>query len=244
MKKIFENIIIFGDIHGEITEILRYIKKYKLTNTCFISCGDFGVNLATTKYKKTLKYYSNILKSNYIYVTRGNHDDPSYFTNLEIGNFLFIEDYTTIIINNINFLFIGGAISIDRKSNPLFYNSSNTGGYKGRKLNYDYWLDENVKYKPELLLNKDNIDVVITHSAPNFCYPYGKENISDWLHYDLELKHDIDIERSILTNIYHDLNKHKIKYWYYGHFHKSHITKYEETIFTLLNINEFIEFKI
>lgn len=246
----FENIIIFGDIHGNINEIINLYKKYDLYNSLFIVSGDFGVGFCKNEHKemRRLDYFNISLKTrnNYIFAIRGNHDNPKYFNNTDYGNIKLIEDYATLNINNLNFLFIGGAISIDRKPNHYIIDNNNPKySYKGRKLNVNYWANENVVFKPEKLNFNFNIDVVITHSAPSFCFPYSKENLKTWMLCDNELDQDINKEREILNNIYNILSeKNKIKFWFYGHYHKSYEMDKNKTKFILLDVNEYKEIRI
>jgi hypothetical protein len=37
-----------------------------------------------------------------------------------------------------------------------------------------YWEDEQVKYQPKI---NEHVDIICSHSAPSFCYPYTKGDI-------------------------------------------------------------------
>ena len=95
-----------------------------------------------------------------------------------------------------------------------------------------------------------NIDIVVTHTAPNFCYPIN-DNVSivNGYHemeklYGKDLKQELRIERAEVTALYDalvDQFKHTPKYWFYGHFHSSKVTFNRNIEFILLDINEIKE---
>src|SRR6056297_2566947 len=173
--KNFDLLIFGGDIHDKYYIILNFIEKYEIKNSAIIIAGDFGIG-----FKHPLKEKSKLKKLNYkllesnntIFVVRGNHDDPSYFYgNNDKTNIKFVPDYTVLNINNQNILCVGGAVSIDRVNRESY-----TEG-RGR----DWWSNEIFNYDPKKIETLTNIDVVVTHSAPNFAYPYLKNGAVEWL---------------------------------------------------------------
>ena len=251
----FENIIAIGDIHGDINEIISYQKFYDLKNTLFLQCGDFGIGFKH-QYKElaTLDYHTISLKSrnNFIYTCRGNHDNPEYFTGkYDTSNIKLIPDYTVMPIEtcqykvnvetgdiseydnkNISILFIGGAISIDRTKRISYADK--------KRPDVDYWNNESVILDEDKLKDIKDIDIVVTHTAPQFCYPIFKSNLQYWFNFDPTLEDDIIKERQILTTIYDQLAiNSNIKYWCYGHFHYHNIDNINNTKFILLDINDF-----
>ena len=98
-----------------------------------------------------------------------------------------------------------------------------------------YWEDEQVKYQPKI--NK-HIDIICSHSAPSFCYPFTKGDIVlRYAENDETLLQDIEIERTTLDKIYDDY-KDTITYWYYGHYHSSMMQMINGCMFRLLDIEE------
>jgi predicted phosphodiesterase len=233
-----KNIIFVGDIHGDFNVILKYIKIYDLRNCFFYVCGDFGVGFdSENKELKKFKYFSNALKSrnNKLVAIRGNHDDPKYFNNnFNVGNIECIPDYTILNINNIKILGIGGSISIDRSPNR-YYN------WDGRKVNVNYWSDEKTNLLNDNQLNSiNNVDVIVSHDSPTFCYPQTKSGIINWLTCDLTLDNDVSENRNKLKIIYDNLKTHnKIKYWFYGHYHEYNNQNIDDTNFILLDCDMF-----
>lgn len=245
----FDNIIIFGDLHQSWIDIISFSKKFDIKNSAFIGVGDFGVGFEKDEFHeiKRLNYFNNsfIANNNHIFTCRGNHDNPIYFKeHKKIGNIEFMPDYSTLTLNGINFLFIGGAISVDRKANPNFKNSSGRNYHQGRVAGVDYWPDEAVVFDKEKINNLPlNIDVVVSHTAPDFCNPQQYSGLDVWLEYDNNLMNDIIEERQTMTSIYNMLkiHNHNLKFWYYGHFHHNYKEVIDDTTFVLVDKNNFIE---
>lgn len=239
-----KNIIVIGDIHGNWDLIPNTIRDYQLDNCAFIVAGDFGIGFEPMINElKRIKNISKRMKrtNSVLYAVRGNHDNPDYFTGeFDTDNLKLIPDYTVLNLNNINILCVGGAYSIDRTKRKSYY--------KSRKQKSDifvvndYWKNEVFNYDHSKIMSLKNIDVVITHSAPNITPPYLKGGLEDWAVNDKNIIQDTRIERSQLTQMYYNLKENNnIKYWFYGHFHQSNSMEYNDTKFIGLNINEFKE---
>ena len=84
------------------------------------------------------------------------------------------------------------------------------------------------------------INVVMTHSAPQGCYPATKGLVSSYAEYDSSLVVDTDQERNILRQLFDRLlaNQMPIARWYYGHFHESKYSEIEGVLFKLLDVME------
>ena len=173
---------------------------------------------------------------------RGNHDDPDFFKGNHIySNLQLVEDYTMMEIYDKKYLFVGGAISIDRKMR--LHDMQNAAAYGSKKESY--WFDEVFVLDEEKLKNINGIDVVVTHTAPTYCYPDNKLTfgymVNEFAQYDDQLIPDLKVERADITKMFDILHKNgnNISEHYYGHFHASHITMNGYTNHYLLNINEF-----
>lgn len=243
-------ILTSGDWHGEWNTIISVLKDKNIDNCTLIQVGDFGVGFERkTKEIARLKFLNKFLKTKKInlYAIRGNHDDPAYFTGkdetLKFSNIKLVPDYSIIRIEDRNVLFIGGAISIDRK-----YNSSVTDFYgnpwKGRKQGINYWADEGIVFKEDILRSIKGVDTIITHSSPAFVYPHTKIGAEKWFKNDEGLEEELHRERSSLSDAYFILKQNnEIKDWHYGHFHDSHMEEFENTKFRLLDIYEIFELR-
>lgn len=242
LAKTLDFVVSVGDIHGKYRELGYYIKeRYKICNSIIIVAGDIGIGFYKSSYyinefirlNKILKATNNI-----IFFVRGNHDNPAYFNGnlvdvLDIFSHIkLVPDYYVLISKNANILFVGGGISIDR-----IY----------RKKNKSYWLDEQINYEYNTIKNIDkHIDIVVTHSAPSFCYPTSKYELKKWFLDDPDLDILTNLDRLNHTKLYNDLvkYKHPLKYWCYGHFHKNHQEKHNNTMFILNSELSFYELKL
>lgn len=236
----FDKIFVCGDIHGFYDAVPNYLKTNKLNNVAVIVAGDFGIGFdSADKELSRLEYLHSRMRhhNSVCFVVRGNHDDPFYFNGdfQMLDNVKLLKDYSVLNINDLNFLFVGGAVSIDRTQRRAFYG-------RGR----DWWKDELFVYNAEIVKNINGIDIVVTHSAPDFCYPTDKSNIRYWMSVDAALETNLNQERTHVTYLYDHLysNGNIIKQWYYGHFHLSNEMYLRDTKFIALNINEHKEVKI
>jgi len=239
-EKTYDYMLICGDIHSNIDVIPKYLKNMELTNCAVFQVGDFGIGF-DSEYKelRRLNYLNKRMErsGSDLYVIRGNHDNPMYFDgSYNLSNIFLLTDYTEVDINGWNILCIGGAISVDRTERK---------GYWNPKKTQDYWKNEGLVFDEDKLNEFRYIDIVITHSAPNFCYPLSKNGIQKWIALDNELSNDVLIERHQLSMIYEILSKNnKIINWYYGHFHQNSISYNNDTKFTCIDINTLIEHRI
>lgn len=234
----YENVIVCGDIHGHLEVI--YGNPFA-ENTLFIVAGDCGFGFCETNYYHYL-YNSKInrnlgKKGNAVLFIRGNHDDPAIFDGNTFNKkrAICIPDYSVVKTAFHNILCVGGAISVDRSWRKEQMQ------FKAQPL---YWEKEppifNLAQITEITHSGLKLDSVITHSCPSFCPPYSKGGINNWLQLDQKLAQDIENERQQMDDLWYELKtqKHPIKQWWYGHFHRSAWLDYEGCYFRLLDINE------
>lgn len=227
-----EQIIVVGDIHGKFRTLdFEIHKRRKIQNSLIIQLGDFGVGFEKPGYyfaefKRLNKHLEK--NENNLIAIRGNHDDPNYFTNTDkiTKNIDLVGDYTILETKIGNILCIGGAASVDKE-------------YR-KTHNKEWWEGELPVYNLDALkeLENYNINYVVAHSNPKFCYPHLKS-------FEPEVNKYCDIERKILSNIYDYLdNFHTILGWYNGHYHWRFAENINETKFVTLDIMEFKEIGI
>lgn len=233
------NVCFVGDIHGEFKSIRGLVKKTEFTDTTFVFAGDCGFGFESEAYyvnnfnmlSKVMKQYND----DCVFI-RGNHDDPSYYSDGKIRrkHFTTVPDYTVLKTPNHNILCVGGAVSVDRKYRlnsmnvavieyARYHNCTvDEAAEKARKC---YWKDELPIFDEEALDDLDksgiNIDVVCTHTGPSFVKPLDRGDIQTWLAMDKELGNDLTYERDVMTRIFNRLKKdgHPLEKWFYGHFH-------------------------
>lgn len=224
---------ILGDIHGNFQKL--YMKAMAAKDTTIIQVGDFGVGFRSRERMdvEMIDINKRLEKNNNrLLVIRGNHDDPAYFDgNYNFSNIEFLPDYTVRTIEGRNYLFVGGAVSIDRCQ---------------RKAGVDYWPDEKfVLDIDKINAIQENIDVVIAHSSPSFCEPVHFNELVWWFVAQDPSLHDALLQERKDFETMHatlKLNGHRVEYWFNGHFHFTKEELINDTNFILLGIDKFYEF--
>jgi UDP-2,3-diacylglucosamine pyrophosphatase LpxH len=217
---------ILGDVHGKFRNLIQYIHEKSIENCYLICVGDLGIgfNYSFKGEIEACKTFNKFLKErniNFLSI-RGNHDDPTFFkgaSRLNFTNFELLEDYTVRELNGEKFLFVGGAVSIDR----LF-----------RKQDISYWIDE------IFVLDESKIvecDVLITHSVPSWSGDWSKSGISSWCERDPTLWDECVKERQDHDRL---IELCKAKWHYSGHMHISTVT-YNNCTSKILNELEFTQ---
>lgn len=229
--------ILVGDVHGDLRSLREKITHYDIKDTNIIQVGDFGVGIYLDKHNVILNDFLS-WRNITLYVCRGNHDDPSYFTQEKWNDFKhlkFVPDYTCLVIDKKKTLFIGGATSIDR-----------TGRTKG----INWWPDEIVNYNIDKIREHGKgVDLIISHSAPTKFLPSTEGKIVwDWTQRDPSLLNQIRYERQTLQVMADEillLNKGRRKriHWVYGHFHYPRVCSYHLFNARLLEEHEWWELK-
>lgn len=245
----FNILMSLGDTHGDNMKIApTLLQKYHLDNNKetkgILHVGDFGMGFTKLNGGKTyLKLLNERLKkyNTYLYVIRGNHDDPQYFNDdvfkeengiNDFSNIKLLKDHTLLSLK-INGKFkkiycIGGAYSIDRIQ---------------RTVGKSYWLDEKFVLPSLDERNKiGEVDVVITHTRPTGIWPIEKSAISHWIMKDSQLYYDLDWEADDMKTLFNTLksNNKSFKH-FYGHFHSSKVEYDGEFKHQCLNIDELVE---
>jgi predicted phosphodiesterase len=246
-----ERILYLGDTHGNFNLINQYIKLYGLKDLHIIQVGDFGVGFNTfEKESRLLKMTQEQLQKNniHLWAIRGNHDYKPYFDNDPFGfsNIHLVADYTVLNLAGKNILCIGGAVSVDRMFRMTkLQKKVDFISDVGQKT---WWHDEVFLLDCDKLENMRDIDIVVTHTCPDFCPPDNTFGFGPFVEGiiketgDTALRTDLMIERKQLTEAFDILKKNNdIKYNYHGHFHKSDLTIKDGIKYRLLNIGELWE---
>ena len=244
-----KTLICIGDVHGEFSrlrfKLAQYIKKYGLTDTIFIVCGDCGFFGKNTDNKWFYYERSKINKilvnsNNELYFFRGNHDNPEFFssnTKYIVGNTTTIKvlkDYD--ILNSDLYgriLVVPGATSIDR-----YY----------RIKDVSWWENEGVKKLSNNELNKlGKIDLVLSHSLPYFS-KLSKFQLDALEENEIYYKGKHFFNKTLSLTLYEEqlylqnlqLNI-KSSSWISGHYHSSSKNIVDSTKYISLDIMEFYE---
>ena len=199
--------MIVGDIHGEFGALnaLMNIQRPDIT----IVCGDIAYYWMNTEAVREIKPKGKV------YLIPGNHEDWNALQNvyrhnvdpLEIeSNIFWCPIGSSIELNNIKILFVGGAESHDKNQRTFMID----------------WFPEEVLNSRDLdfiIDNNNKADIIISHTAPLAF----KMNISGY---------STDPTRHVLSIL---LEKYKPHRWYFGHFHMYVKGQYNNTKWTCLN---------
>ena len=245
-------IMYLGDIHGNFNLIGQYIDRFGIKDTHIIQVGDFGVGFKSlVKEKRELElYHAKLVKNNVIvYAIRGNHDFPRYFENDPFGftNIKLIKDYTVLNLEGKNILCIGGAISVDRK---MRYTKDQREGNFDIRTGYEsWWPDETFTWEDDKLVNLRNINIVVTHTAPDYCVPDNGNGFGPFVNgliaNDPDLKFDLLGERRDMTLAFQTIKMNNdIEFHYYGHFHRNDMIEMYGTKHRLLGVGELWEERV
>ena len=226
-------IIITGDIHGEFSIINRLINRKQ--PDVLIICGDFGFWPDASMYQSTYGYYYSAREDNFdileiknqnskIYWVPGNHE---HWDNLEKEygrrglkpipmkgneNIFYCPIGSTETFNGDNFLFAGGADSVDKQHRTI-----GVDWFPQETLNHEDW-----EYIIERHKNT-KIDTIISHTCPS----------SFEMRDTFNMKH-ADFSRKVLEEL---LQEFKPMQWYFGHWHV-YKKQYKNTIWTCLDHNK------
>ena len=238
-----------GDIHGNFNLISQYIDRFNIKDTYIIQVGDFGVGFKSLlKEKRELElYHTKLVKNNVIvYAIRGNHDYKPYFDNDPFGftNIKLVKDYTVLNLEGKNILCIGGAVSVDRMMRKT--KNQREGNFDILTGNENWWRDELFNWEDDKLVNLRNINVVVTHTAPDYCVPDNSNGFGEFVNgffkNDTDLKLDLIDERRLMTLAFQTIKMHNdIEFHYYGHFHRNDLITIDGTKHRLLGVGELWE---
>ncbi len=241
----YRNLVVCGDIHGEFSTLAYNVKRLGIENSVIIVAGDCGIGFEKNEHYPQL--YGKLRKlldksNNLLLLVRGNHDDPAYFNGdrIDYARMKCIPDYSVVKVAGRNVLCVGGATSIDRKHRLEAMWLEEV--WRRRPVRPTYWENEApVFYEfalTEIALAGIEIDCVVTHTCPSFCYPRSKKGVEGWLAEDENLAADLDNERTVMDRLHEHLlaDRHPVRDWFYAHFHDSRTEFIGDIRFSLLGI--------
>lgn len=215
-----------GDSHGEWSALLHKLDRLEIKNCVLLHVGDIGVGFS---HKDLDHKMFDLLNDEFgkrgisFFGVRGNHDDPSYFNGqIHKSQFTLLPDYSHFNINGEKFLFVGGAISIDRRI---------------RIPTVSWWEDEEFILKPELC---EECDVLITHAAPDWIGPNDKAGIAEWCKNDPSLWGECVAERQGMNKL---IRLTRPKSHFCGHLHCRDIKVVDGCVSRILDILEIYEYR-
>ena len=220
---------ICGDIHGEVSGLVRNAVNRGMSCADILVVGDFGAGFGRPKSMDVAygKVRAALEKNNIcIYTVRGNHDDPAFFDGKhDYERLHFLPDHHIIEICGKKIYPIGGAVSADidfvdplmRKSRRMVNDALVRYGSSKRV----WWPDEapsallidSVPSASSGTLFPECVDIVVSHEAPlSFDPPLVRAD-----HVRDETWQKIVESRKYLDCVLHVI---KPALWFYGHYHK------------------------
>lgn len=156
---------------------------------------------------------------------RGNHSNPSVFDgSVMMSHFKLLPDYTRMEIEGQSWLFVGGAVSINRLD---------------RERGRNWWPDEEMKLIAELATPAD---VLITHAGPSFIHRPTSPMVEYYIRREEENGINGLRQMLIAEQCRHDRLFELVhpKNWYFGHYHHSESLVYQGCQIKQLDIAEFV----
>jgi hypothetical protein len=108
-----------------------------------------------------------------------------------------------------------------------------------------WWPDEIFELHIDKLKDLKDINIMVTHTAPDYCFPDNKMGLGPFVNGiikdtgDVNLKTDLMYERNQMTHAFQIVKMNNdIENHYYGHFHKSDVLNMYGTKHRLLNVGE------
>ncbi len=198
---------ILGDHHANYDDLIRVLFRRGLRGCRIIHVGDGEEGYAhwDDETPERLNNAFSSLDIEYL-STRGNHSNPHVFDgSVQLPNFKLIKDYTHLEIENESWLFVGGAISVNRLD---------------REPGKTWWSEEGMildetRAKPT--------DVLVTHTGPSWLTP-PRSDLVDF-HAAAEAAMGTTTLRRELRDeaARHDrlFELTRPRQWYFGHHHHS-----------------------
>lgn len=242
---------ICGDIHGELSGLVRNSVNRGISCADILVVGDFGAGFGRPKSMDVAygKVCTTLEKNDIcIYTIRGNHDNPAFFDGLHDFEWLhFLSDHRIIELCGKRIYPIGGAVSADidfvdpltRKSRRIINETLIRMGSSKRI----WWPDEaptQIVYGSAPSASSgtlasieipEGIDIVVSHEAPLSFEPSLMQ--ADHVRDETWLK--IVESRKYLDYV---LSQVKPTLWFYGHYHHHYEGNCQNTLYQCLDIAE------
>lgn len=218
---------ILGDHHSNYDDLIRALLRRGLRQCRIIHVGDGEEGYLDHWDDETAGQLDHAFASLEIeyFSIRGNHSNPHVFDgSVVLPNFQLLPDYSRLEIDGETWLFVGGAISIDRLN---------------REPGKTWWPEE------EMTLDETRAqpaDVLVTHTGPSWLTPPHREMV------DYYAAAEADIGTNTLHRELHDeaaridrlFELVRPRQWYYGHYHHSATHQHRGCIIRQLDMAELV----
>jgi hypothetical protein len=199
---------LLGDHHAAHDDLLRVLLRKGLRHARLIHVGDGEEGYPDAWADDTAERLDSAfaaLDLEYLSI-RGNHSNPAVFNGtVMLPNFKLLPDYSRMEIDGQTWLFVGGAVSINRLD---------------RAPRKTWWPDEPMVLREDLA---GRADVLVTHSGPTWMAPPSNPLVEYYI--SCEQAMGCDTLRQELRN---EQRRHdrlfqlvRPQRWYFGHYHAS-----------------------
>lgn len=188
-------ITIIGDVHGR----LRYYEKLTQRFEYTVQIGDMGFNY---------DYLHRIDADKHVFFggNHDNYDDYQYFRHA-------LGDFGTFTLNDINFFYVRGENSIDKRH---------------RKIGIDWWQEEEIEYR-----SLDRAIQMYQQHRPNIMLSHGcPASIIEEV--TVGNKHYGTKPSTTSVALQRMLDFHQPKIWIFGHHHRSFMRRINGCLFVCL----------
>lgn len=210
-----QNILFVGDVHGNIPRFQQIARTVAETRPQIVMfCGDFGWWPRLSWGKKFLQEVKQTVANSptkFVFVD-GNHEDhhnlPHDNTELTemLPNLWYLPRGTKIRVQNLTFLGVGGAVSIDQNRRLI-----GTSWFQEETSN---WAQQN------RVLDAGKADVVVAHDVP------GAADIPMARRIPTDVETPADAHRAFLDAV---LSTAQPELWLAGHYHHRYTTQVGRT---------------
>jgi calcineurin-like phosphoesterase family protein len=204
-----------GVVHGRFEDYV-YIAESSPDHQS-IQVGDFGIGFPGSKYD----FLKNM--SGYHRFIRGNHDNLEVCRKFD-DNPKFIPDGTILDYEGTTILFIGGAMSIDKK-----WRTPGVSWWPDEELSYTEW-DTILGYVED---HGKPFDIVVSHECPETLCRYVDPNYNP-IYWPSHTRKALD----------HIWQTNKPKIWFHGHWHTQKYNNILGTEFFSLGELEYVDVEI
>jgi hypothetical protein len=120
------------------------------------------------------------------------------------------------------------------------------GRYDIKTGNESWWPDEIFNWEDNKLVDLRDINIVVTHNAPDYCPPDNGNGfgsfVDQFIAGDPALKMDLLDERRLITLAFQTIKMYNnVTHHYYGHFHRSDVTTIDGVQHRVLGVGELWE---
>ena len=202
-------ILIVGDVHGYFGRLNTLINDKK--PDLVICCGDFGYwpGIEGISFDDIKPQDSKILWCD------GNHENHWAIRDRE----------TDEIVKNVVYMPRGSTYTLDDGRTILFMGGADSIDKGWRKLGYDWFPEEVIRYKDTENLPDIKIDIVISHTCP-------LELVSEMANVIRDRYKKVEPSNHALSYVF---DKYNPDLWYYGHWHMYKEIYLRDTKFTALS---------